>query len=351
MKRITKKYTIDDIAALGGVSRGTVSRVINNSSSVNRKTRENILRIIKQAHYVPDPYARALITKKTGLLGLFIPDITNLFFADVIRGIQMTADEYGYDLILCNTESDYQKEQEALKRLLMRKVEGFVISSTELGNREEGKLLLRHLIEKGQKMVFISSTKDIPADHVVVDNEKGGYLATRHLIELGHRTIAHISGFLKTTSGHERFMGYRKAMEEANIPFNENFIADGEFTFQGGYRAAKKMLGQKELPSAIFAANDIMALGGLQAINENGKKIPEDMALVGFDDIPVSALVKPALSTIHQPSLELGRKSAEILIGRIRDELPGKRVEITIEPKLVVRDSSAVFRSRDTFDK
>jgi len=348
MKRITKNCTINDIATLAGVSRGTVSRVTNNASNVSPRTRKNILRIIKENQYVPDPYARALITKKTNLIGLLIPDISNLFFADVIRGIQMVADEYNYDLILCTTEGLYQKEQEVLKRLLLRKVDGLVISAMELTSRKEGKAMLTHLIETGQKIISISSVaEDMPVDYVVVDNEKGAYLAVRHLIDIGHQKIAHISGLLTIKSAQERLTGYRKALEEANIPFDKKFVVNGEFTFQGGHNAVKELLHQKYLPTAIFAANDIMALGALQALNESKQKVPEDVAIVGFDDIPVSTLVKPALSTVRQPRFELGRKSAEILIGRLNNELPKERIRITIEPKLIVRDSSAILKNMD----
>jgi len=349
MKTFTKKYTINDIACLAGVSRGTVSRVINNAPNVNPRTRKNILRIIKQKEYFPNPYARALITQKTNLIGLLIPDISNFFFADVIRGIQTIADEHNYDLILCTTEGRYQKEQEVLKRLQLRKVDGLVIAAMELTNRKKGKVLLNRLSREGQKIISISpAIEDILADYIVVDNEKGAYLATRHLIDLGYQKIAHISGPLKIQSAQERLTGYRKALEEANIPFDKNFVVDGEFAFWGGYKAVKELFSRKLPPTAIFAANDIMAIGALQALNESGQKVPEDVTLVGFDDMPISSLVKPALSTIRQPRFELGRKSAEILLGRIRNELPEEKIRITIEPKLVVRDSSAVYRKGES---
>ncbi|MDD5597830.1 MAG: substrate-binding domain-containing protein, partial [Victivallaceae bacterium] len=277
------------------------------------------------------------------LIGILIPDIANYFFADVIKGIQSVTDDRQYDLVLCTTDGDYQKEIEVLRRLQLRKVDGIITAAMALSTRKSGCDFIKDLAQKGQHIVSISPVwEDFPGDFVEVNNTRGAAMATNHLIDLGHQKIAYIGGSLESISAQQRLAGYQEAMKSANIPVTDNLIVNGDFSFGGGYNAARKMLSLESSPTAIFAANDVMALGAIQAIKESGKSIPEELAVVGFDDIPISNMAQPALTTIRQPRNEIGRKSAEILLDRINDKLTDEKIGIVIQPKLIVRSSSVV---------
>jgi LacI family transcriptional regulator len=335
--------TIHDVAREAGVSASTVSRVLNGSAPVNEEKRRRVLRAVEKLNYRPNALARSLKKKRTHSIGLIVPDITNPFFAEVAKGVEDVAREYGYTVILCNSENDPARERTYLNVLQEKQVDGviFVTAGANEGDRV-GRL------ERGIPVVMLDrEIPGIPADAVLVDNEEGAYEAAKHLLALGHRRIGIITGPLLLSTAEERLEGYKKAMREAGVPVKPRLVKDGGFTFQGGYAAMHQLLeGGNDLPSAVLASSDIMALGAMKAAEERGLRIPQDLALVGFDDIMVASLVKPALTTIAQPKRQMGQLAVEMIVERLeRGRRRAKRV--LLRPKLVVRESCGSGRRSD----
>lgn len=330
--------TIYDIAKEANVSPATVSRVLNRQGNVRTETAQKVLRIAKAKKYSPNVMARSLRTKRSNLIGLIIPDIENPIYPAPVRGIQDVANRKDYSVIIHSTDGDERKEIETIRRLSAAGVDGLII------NISESCTLLVEEISKLRKsslpvVALGSRHPKLEIDCVSVDNEKGAYLAVEHLLKLGHRKIAVVLGPKDNLSSKERFAGYKKAMDDYCAPIAEEWIYEGSFKLGSGYQAAKKLLAEKKGIEAIFCVNDVMALGAMNAIQEEGLKIPEDIAVVGFDDIELAALSKPSLSTVAQPKYESGKIAAELLFKQIEGaQSPGKYY--SIEPNLVVRQST-----------
>ncbi|MEN2984374.1 MAG: LacI family DNA-binding transcriptional regulator [Dictyoglomaceae bacterium] len=334
MKRIKNKLTINDIAKIAGVSKGTVSYVLNNKPGVSAEVREKILRIIEEHGYKPNKLAQALAGKKTNFIALVIPDISDVFYAKIIKGVEKTLSKNGYFLNLYSTHANPEKEHQVFEFLNTGFVDGIIIMAYHI---EEN--FIKKIIDAKIPVVFI----DYPYDNnkiysVIVDNEEGGFKATEYLINLGHRKIVFIHGSKDAWDSDLRFKGYLKALEKYNIPFNENLVSRGDFTKEGGYRAVKEILDSGEKFTAIFSANDHMALGAMKALKEKGLRIPEDISIIGFDNIEASALSNPPLTTIMQPIYQLGEMSAKILLRLLSGEnLDQKR--FLLKTQLIERKS------------
>jgi LacI family transcriptional regulator len=332
--------TIRDVARAAGVGQATVSRVLNNSGYVKPETRERVLQAAKELGFVPNQVARSLVRKSTATIGLVIPDITNPFFPAVTRGVEDAASESGYTVFLCNTDNDPAMEAQDVQKLRERMVDGLIfVGATNRHN------LVETLIADGVPVVVTDrQLLDLDVDSALVDNTAGARSACRHLVELGHTRIAHVAGHNLTRTGQDRLAGYRLALEEASIPFDDALVAWGDFTLDSGYRAAQVLLGRSPRPTAVFAANDLMALGVLRAALAAGLSVPEDLSVVGFDDIQLAELVQPALTTVRQPAYEMGR----IAMCMLRERIAGSACEggrhHTFQPELVVRGTT---RRRD----
>lgn len=334
MNRKNSRIKIDDIAKMAGVSKGAVSYVLNNKPGVSKEVRERILQIIKEYNYKPNKLAQALAGKKTNFVALVIPDISDMFYARIIKGVEETLSKHGYYLNLYSTRADPEREHQVFDFLNMGIVDGIIIMAYHIE-----KNFIDRILETNLPIVFI----DYPHRNdriysVLVDNEEGGFQATEYLISLGHKKIAFIHGSKDAWDSFARFNGYLKALEKYNIPFNERLVKRGDFTKEGGYKAVKELLESREEFSAIFSANDHMAFGAIKALREKGLKVPRDISIIGFDNIEASALSNPPLTTIMQPTVQVGRNSAEILIKILLGNPPGKK-QYLLKTRLIERES------------
>lgn len=331
------KVTIKDVAEKAGVNPSTVSRVINEDPklSIREETRKRIMDVIRELDYRPNGIARSLRLKHTRTLGMLIPDITNPFFPEVIKGAESAAVERGFSLILCNTNEEEEKEKAYLELLVEKKVDGFLVATASSYDRT-----VEFLREKGYPFVLVNRrSRDVTGRFVVCDDVEGARMVVEHLIELGHRRIAHIAGLLFTETGLSRLEGYRAALNNREIDFDPVYMIEGGFREQDGYRAAQRLLDLPLRPTAIFAANDLVALGALTAAAESGLRVPEDISIVGYNDIPLAEKVTPPLTTIRVPLYDMGYLAGEILTKIILgEEVPEDQV--ILKPELVVRRSS-----------
>ncbi|WP_066371951.1 LacI family DNA-binding transcriptional regulator [Neobacillus fumarioli] len=325
--------TIKDVARLAGVSVSTVSRVINDNGYVNAETRKNVINAMENLGFRPSNIARGLVSGKTYTIGLVIPDISNPFFPDIARGVEDEAIANNYNVILCNSDWKVERETMYLSLLIEKRCEGVVL----VGSHSEESDLLKVI----GKMPFVSVDREmVHAGHSVwVDNEFGAYTATKHLYEEGYKRVVHISGPPSVRSANARLSGYKKAVREFN--YHEPQIIESDFRTSGGYESALKVLEQQgdSRPDAIFAGNDLMAIGVIQACEKIGIKGGVDLGIVGFDGIGSSAYTSPSLTTIFQPGYEMGRRACHLLLDEIVN--PGKRrIKEVFNFELLVRAST-----------
>ena len=333
-----KRTTQSDVARLARVSQATVSLVVNNSSlALPPETRSRVLEAIDELRYLPDSAARSLRTRRTMTIASVIPDITNPFYPAFERGIQQVAEANGYDHFVYSTDGVRERERKSLRSLLQRGVDGAVVVLFHLSARELGELL-----EADLALVRLEPRRpkdsDSPIDNLYIDNEAAAHRATSYLLGRGHRRIALIGS--KAGPGRERSLGYRRALSEAGVPVDERLVREADFTLQGGVRAMQELLEIDPAPSAVFAQNDLMAMGASQVAKARGLRIPEDLAVVGFDDQPAAALVTPTLTTVTQFNENLGARAAQMLFERLSGGVvgPGRREEMPFE--LVLRESA-----------
>lgn len=336
------KLTIKDIAKKVDVSITTVSRVINDKPDVNSETRAKVLEVIEKLDYKPNNVARGLVLNQTFSIGLIIPDINNPFFPEVARGIEDIANESDYSVIFSSTDNKVEREKKAVDLMLQKKVDGLILSLSM-----QNKDTLRAL-EK-QEFPVVQLDRNIPGSYyptVMINHKDSAYRATNYLLNNGFKKITHISGAVDTFPGQERKKGFVAALKEWGYDDLENFIVKGNFSRESGYKAMIKILNSSDLPEAIFAANDMMALGVYQACKENNLKVPNDIAVMGHDNIELSNLVDPSLTTMKQPKYKLGEiafsKLLEIIKSKenkeeIREVLPENKIFST---QLIIRDST-----------
>jgi DNA-binding LacI/PurR family transcriptional regulator len=330
-----QRPTIYDVARLAGVSTATVSRALNGTGQIAASTRVTIEAAVEQLGYRPNTVARSLVTKTTQTIALLLPDITNPFYAALVNGIQQTALSHGHTMLLCTTESDAEREEHYLRVLRAKQVDGALVDGLVLPPDR-----IARFVEDGFPIVCLDrdiDSRSIPL--VQVDNRLGGRIATEHLIDLGHTRIGHVTGAGELGISDERLAGYRDALNGAGLPIDFQLVEEGRFTDDGGHDAARRLLEREPGVTAIFAANDLSALGVLNAVAEAGKRVPDDVSVVGFDDLHLSAYTAPPLTTIRQPAVEIATLATEILIGLTN----GREVEEMrhlLEPELVVRAST-----------
>ena len=326
--------TIKDVAALAGISFTTVSHVVNGTRPVSDQVRRKVEAAIAELGFVPSGVARSLRVRATGTLGLLLPNASNPYFAELARGIEDHAERNGYSVILCNSDDNIDKQLRYLRVLLERRIDGLIVATVA----SDQAFVEALAVVKVPLMLVDRSLDGVLADRVQVDHELGGYLATRHLLELGHRRIACIAGPVNTQVVQLRVAGYRRALSEAGV--EALLVLDCAFTSPGGYAAAQALLTSAQAPTAIFAGNDMIALGVLRAAAERGVQVPQQLSLVGFDDIEVSRYLHPALTTVGQHIGQLGEQAAERLLERVRE--PGLEAEQRlVEPTLMVRESTS----------
>jgi LacI family transcriptional regulator len=326
--------TILDVALKANVSIATVSRVANNSPhKVNQATREKVMRAIRELDYRPNALAKGLLMKKTMTIGIIIPDISNPYYAEIVRGIQDVADTYGYAILLLNTDRNQDRIIKHIYFLREKSADGIIFS----GGTIHGEKVLSSLKELRERVVVIGRHKvDFPA--VLIDNMGGSIKAIQHLIELNHKRIGFIGGPDQSTSARERLSGYRHALTQRGYPIDKDLIKKGDLTPKSGYLLAKDLI-RKKRPTAIFAANDQMAFGAIRAAKESGLKVPDDLSVVGFDNIPFSTYFDPSLTTVEVPMYHMGAAAMEMLVNLISKKNTEKLRWFNTQ--LLVRDSTA----------
>ncbi len=334
------RTTMKDIAKAVGVHPSTVSRVINGNPNISEKTAKKVFSTIEDLNYTPNALARSLKTKKIETLGMLIPDIANPFFAGLARGVEDTANQYGYNVILCNTDDQFEKEKTYLRLLEERRVDGLILATAKIRDKSIIEL------EKSRFPYILLSRniRDLQENSISIDDIAGGYLATKYLIGLGHRNIGHIGGPYNTMAALDRIKGYKKALLQYGIPFNRCYIGEGDFKIKGGYQVMNQFLKLQNPPTAVFTANDLLAVGAIEAIREHGYNVPDDISIIGFDDIRLASFLSPPLTTIRQPMLEMG----SLAIIKLMERIEHQRVHqnILIKPELIVRKSC---RSQQSF--
>jgi len=335
--------TLKDVAEHCGVSTATVSAVVNGADWVSQETRSRVQQAVEDLDYRPNQLARGLKTRQGYAIGAIVSDLTNPFFTEIVRGLSHALHDDERNLFLCDSDHRFDVGDRNFQMLLDRQVDGIVLIGDTVPEK-----VIEHYMRRPRPVPVVAIERDYDIAGVnclLVDSEQGGYLAATHLIEQGYRRIAMIAGPHEgagsTTYGRvRRLEGYARALREAGRPVDPALIAEGNFRYAGGEAAMRYLLGLDERPDAVFAANDLMALGAAHAAQKAGLRIPRDLALVGYDDIPIAALTQPGLTTLAMPKRELGRTAAELL----RDQIPKRgahdAVRRIFSAELVVRDSS-----------
>ena len=332
--------TILDVAKLAGVSTATVSRVINSPDTVRKETKEKVTRAMKTCNYKYNALARGFVTKQSNTIGLIIPTINNPVFAESTRGVQDCADKEKIQVILGNTYYQYKQEESLVEMLREKQVDGLIITTTNLKGA-----ILKALLDDGFPFVLLYSTvKKDPFSAVGIDNFQGGYKATEHLIKLGHNQIGMLAGtFSKSDRSFHRWHGYRQCLKNHDIPYDKKLLAQTDYSLSGGRDSVKKLLYLQSAPTAVFCSNDFLALGAMKGARELGLDLPEDLSIIGFDDIQIASYIIPRLTTIRQPAYEMGKLGAELLFQRIKKQ--GKPEQLMLKSSLIVRDSTVRARN------
>ena len=326
--------TIKQVAASSGVSSATVSHVLNGTRFVSDAVTEQVQKAMKELNYRPNALARSLRSGHTHTLGLILPDSANQYFAEVGHSIEIAAFEAGYSVILCNTENDFEKETFYMDVLTKKQIDGIVFVA--MGERSDSLIKLAEM--EIPTVVMDRDFPELEMDVVLSDNLQGGYVATQHLISLGHNRIGCIAGPAGINPSSRRVSGYIQALQAAHLAVEPDLIVNGDFHPESGWEIGRAMLSKSIPPTAIFACNDLMAIGVLRAASELGFQVPDDLALVGFDDIELAAYTNPSLTTIKQPKGEMGVSTLDLLLSRIKDKKTAPR-RVVLPVILVTRGS------------
>jgi DNA-binding LacI/PurR family transcriptional regulator len=328
------KPTIYDVAREAGVSTTTVSKILNNTGRISDKTKQKVLKIMDDLNYQPNVLASAMKGKSTYSIAFLIPDIDNPIYAKYMKHIENHGQELGYNIVMCSTENDPAKEARHIVSMRQKRVDGFIIAS-----KFSNVALLEELIQEGFPVsLFAHERPEFSVDSVSVDDYVGGYEATKHLLSLGHKKIAIIGE--ESYSGRARIRGYRQAILDEGLEVDEELILYSDSSIEGAKYHAGQMLKQsKNRPTAIFGYNDLSAIGAMMAAKESGLKVPEDISVIGFDNISLCEIVDPPLTSIDMPVAELGKKVMDLLVGKIEGTEKTKQ-RISLLPKLIMRQST-----------
>ena len=333
------RVSIKDIAQAAGVSHSTVSRALSGSPLVKTETKARIQRLAQEMGYTPDAIARGLVTRHTRTVGVVVTTITDPFVAEVVQGIEDTALENDYSVILASSAGEPDREVAAVEMLRAKRVDGVMVTSSRVGA-----LYLEHLERIGVPVVLINNHNEQSGRYtfsVSVDNQHGGHLATRHLIERGHRRIAYISGTIDQSDSAGRLEGYRQALEENDIPFDPTLVVPGNGRLDGGERALHALTSLGSPPTAVFCYNDVTAIGLMCAARQAGLSVPEHLAVVGFDDIPLATYVCPPLTTVAQPQRDMGRQAMNMALALIAaGDSTASFSDIVVKGRLTVRETT-----------
>jgi LacI family transcriptional regulator len=333
--------TLADIARELGVSKMTVSRAINNHPEISPETRARVLETARRMNYRPNQFARALTTNRSYLLGVVVPDLMHSYFAEICRGVEGLARPLGYQNLICSTDEEAANEQREIEALLPR-TDGLIVASSAAPKETA---FYRRMIKDGARIVLIDRQLDgVRCPAVTTDDVKVGLLATEHLINLGHRKVGHLLGTVASTAAL-RFEGYKQALEKNRIPLDSAIIRECGFTERDGYESMRAWLKEGAVPPAVFAANDPAAIGAMNAMNEAGVRIPEDVAIVGGGNIHYGDMLKVPLTTVAWSTIEMGQAAARLLIELVEGKRKRKDEHVIVEPELVVRESCGAAKA------
>jgi LacI family transcriptional regulator len=325
--------TIKEVALRANVSKATVSRVLNATAPVNIKTRQRVLDTIEELDFQPDSLARALATKRSKGIGVMVNDLASPFYGAVLKGIESVLRTEDMHLLVSSGYADHMEEQKAVEFLAQRRADALIIQVDATPNDE----LIRHASQDVPCVIFGRYIPDLADRCIYLDSEAGGFMATQHLIACGHRRIAHITGPLAIDDSRTRLQGYQRALEAAGLRFDERLVIEADFHESGGQQATRDLLERQLDFTALFVGNDQMAAGSLDALKEAGLSVPDDISLIGFDDVIFAQYLTPKLTTIRQPLFEMGQAAAQRalgLLGNKETEVKGK-----FDPELVIRQS------------
>jgi len=334
-----KSYTMRDVARLAGASVGSVSAVINEKTTASAALKARVRLAMEALDYQPDHVARSLKVRRTHTVGMVIPDISNPFFTELILGAEIEARARRYSIILCNSSEDPALERQCLNALFSRRVDGVILAPADIHGAQD------RLTARRFPMVLVDRVPPhFKGLAVIANNLEAAYQGARHLIDLGHTRIAIITGRLDLSTGVDRLEGFRNAMQEAHLPIREEYVQPGNFQLQSGYLRGLNLLSLPEPPTAVFCCNNKLTLGLMRALAERGVACPEQVSVLGFDDFDWAASFRPRLTTIAQPTFEMGKRAMELLLGKIEspdgpenDQL----APISIRATLQIRDSTA----------
>lgn len=333
-----KKSTIYDVAKIAGVSPSTISRVMNNPEIVAEDTRQKVINAVKELAYIPNMMAASMPKRKTNYIGLIIPDITNIFFSNLVRGVQDVCEKHGYNVLVVNSDDSQEKEGRYLKLLYSRRVDGVILTVAGYREKEFPEEELS-LLKKMNIVLIDREINGMTTPIVKVNNFSGAYSAVKYLLTMGHRKIMYLAGIEGTKTNQERKKGYLAALKKAKINWEKELA--GDFRLDTAYQKIiyhwPQLKNSDKLPTAIFAANDLMAIGALKAFAQLKIRVPEDISIIGFDNIPFSDCTCPPLTTIAQPTYLMGQKAVETLLKVIDKKKIKKSVEF--ETELIERDS------------
>lgn len=327
--------TLKDIAAAAGVSITTVSKVISGDTrKISDATRKRVLDIAASLNYEPNIIARSLVNNKSTIIGLLLPNITNPYFADIATSVIAKGESFGYQVMLCTTDEQADKESNYIKILKSYAVAGLILAPE--CNYDNG---ITDRMDRLNIPYVLIDNKEVPFNNISVDDFTGFYISTQHLIENGHRKIAYIGAKNKDAGRYQgRFDGFVEAMNSHALPVSENLVHFGPYTLDTGYTCTNQMLDEKSPFTAVVCGNDMIAVGAMQALQNRGMRIPDDVSLIGYDDTYIACIVKPNLTTVKQPALLIGNEAVRQLLKQIDGtsrHLPAK----SFSPTLVVRDS------------
>ena len=333
-----KKSTIYDVAKIAGVSPSTISRVMNAPDIVAEDTRQKVINAVKELAYIPNMMAASMPRRRTNSIGLIIPDITNIFFSNLVRGVQDVCENYGYSVLVVNSDDSQEKEGRYLKLLYSRRVDGVILTVAGYREKEFPEEELS-LLKKMNIVLIDREINGMMTPIVKVNNFGGAYSAVKYLLTMGHKKIMYLAGIEGTRTNQEREKGYLTALKEAHIYWKKELAAD--FRLDTAYQKTMhhwpKLQNSDDLPTAIFAANDLMAIGALKAFVRLKVQVPKEVSIIGFDNIPFSDCTYPPLTTIAQPTYLMGQKAVETLLKVIDRKKIKKSVEF--ETELIERDS------------
>lgn len=336
MESTDKKITIKDIALILNIHHTTVSRALRDHPDIHPDTKKRVFELAKKLNYYPNAFARNLKTNRTNIIGVIVPEIKHYFFANVISGIEEIAHKEGYALLLSQSNENYEREVINTGALVSNNIAGLIVSISQTTKDDSHFRLLQ---KYGVHLVFADRIlESIDASRVTVEDYQGAYNATEYLIKKGYKNIAHVGGSEGLLISRERYNGYREAIKDNNLVFEEKYTIFSGFQEEDGVKGMEYLLKQEIIPDAVLAVNDPVALGIYEVIKKKGLKIPDDIAVIGFSNNPISAIIDPPLTTVEQPAYEIGKQAAIILFDQIKNKTY-KSVNKILKTKLIERNS------------